>query len=73
MDSHDDHERLVELAALVDQMRMAQREYFKAKRNLSECLTLERRVDAMVRDILNPRPERRDLPGQMSLDFGGGV
>lgn len=63
----EEHERLVEFAGLVDQMRMAQKRYFRTKGGFSECINLERKVDATVSDILNPRKPRPDQPTQPTL------
>lgn len=66
-----DNDRLRMLAATVAEMREAQREYFRTRRNLGHCMTLERKVDGLVSDILDPPKPKRD-DQQMSLDFGGG-
>ena len=62
---------LRELATAVAEMREAQREYFRFRRNLGQCLALERKVDRLVADILDP-PKPRTDDKQMALDFGGG-
>lgn len=64
-----------DLAQLVEQMREAQKEYFRTHSNnaLQKAKGLEKEVDKVVSSLLYPDKDRKvDIPGQLDM-FGGAV